>query len=83
MRLKEALKTTAKLLILDKKSIAVVMWKLRRGDSSLRLQYDLKPESLVFDVGGYRGEWAREIASRYNCHIHIFEPVDEYCREIY
>lgn len=82
MRLINALITASRLLILDKKSIAIVMWRLRRGDSTLRVRYDLNPESLVFDVGGYRGEWAEDIASRYDCNIHVFEPVDEYCREI-
>ena len=82
MRLIEALKTAFRLLILDEKSMAIVMWKLRRGDSTLRLEYDLNSESLVFDVGGYRGEWALKLASRYDCNIHIFDPVDEYCREI-
>jgi FkbM family methyltransferase len=82
MRLTEALKTAGRLLVLDEKSVAITRWKLRRGDSTLRVDYDLGPESVVFDVGGYRGEWAEKIASRYDCRIHIFEPVEEYCREI-
>ena len=44
MRLIEALKTAFRLLILDEKSMAIVMWKLRRGDSTLRVEYDLNPE---------------------------------------
>jgi FkbM family methyltransferase len=70
------------LLVLDRKAIAVVRWKLRRGDSNLRVQYDLDPKSVVFDVGAYRGDWVHDIASRYDCHIHAFEPISAYCDEI-
>lgn len=82
MRLVHALKTVAKVLTLDEKTLAVLRWKLHRGDATLRLDYDLGAQSVVFDVGGYRGEWARKIAERYQCHLHVFEPVAEYCREI-
>jgi FkbM family methyltransferase len=34
----------------------------------------LDHNSIVFDVGGYRGEWAKEIKDRYNPYLHIFEP---------
>lgn len=81
-RLLEAMKTLLRLVVLDKKSIAIVLWRLRRGESTLRLRYDLGPDSLVFDVGGYRGEFAEKIASRFDCRIHVFEPLEEYCREI-
>jgi FkbM family methyltransferase len=82
MTLVEALKTSAKLLMLDEKSIAVLRWKMSRGDQTLRLDYRLAPDSVVFDVGGYRGDWAAAIVGRYGSHIHIFEPLKEYCDEI-
>jgi FkbM family methyltransferase len=34
----------------------------------------LNPASLVVDVGGYTGDWAQRIYSRYSCHIDIYEP---------
>src|ERR671925_1294606 len=52
------------------------------GDKILRLEYDLNPDSLVLDVGGYEGQWASDIFGRYACHIHIFEPVPIYAEEI-
>lgn len=82
MRVVEVLKVMAGILTGDEKSIAIVRWVLSRGDATLRLKYDLGPDSLVFDVGGYRGDWARSIASRYGCRIHIFEPLEQYCEEI-
>ena len=38
----------------------------------------LTPDSIVFDLGGYLGEWTSNLYSRYNCNVHIFEPVKEY-----
>lgn len=41
------------------------------------MQYDwpnLAPNSIVFEIGGYEGKWAAEIARRYDPHIHFFEP---------
>lgn len=78
MRLKEALKAGLRLLTLDEKSLAILRWKLCRGDATLRVEYDLTADSVVFDVGGYRGDWAAEILSRYDCRIHVFEPVPQY-----
>jgi FkbM family methyltransferase len=44
-----------------------------------RTEFDfLTDESIVFDLGGYEGQWSSDIYSRYNCYIHIFEPVKEY-----
>lgn len=42
----------------------------------------LTPNSVVFDLGGYLGQWSSDIAARYNCNIYIFEPVKEYAQLI-
>ncbi len=52
------------------------------GDRTLRLDYDLDEESLVFDVGGYRGNWAAAIYEKHGCYIHVFEPIPEYAEQI-
>jgi FkbM family methyltransferase len=39
-----------------------------------RVTYPLMEESLVVDLGGYRGEWAQRIFCRYRCMIDIYEP---------
>jgi FkbM family methyltransferase len=82
MRVGEAVRAAARLLVLDEKSVSIVRWRLRRGDATLRLDYDLRPDSLVYDVGGYRGEWAQAIAARYDCRIEVFEPLQAYCEVI-
>jgi len=51
------------------------VWYSINGDKTLRVEYDLNENSVVFDVGGYEGDWTAEIAARYSCNIYIFEPV--------
>jgi len=51
------------------------------GDSTKQLSF-LNENSLVFDVGGYVGQWASDIYGMYNCHIYIFEPVQYFVENI-
>jgi FkbM family methyltransferase len=57
-------------------------WYSDGGDQELRYRYDLKPDSLVMDLGGYDGQWSSDIFSRYCCNICIFEPVGEFAARI-
>jgi len=57
----------------------VELWNEVDGDFTHRLDYDLDENSIVFDVGGYIGDWAASIYSRYNCNVYIFEPVTSLC----
>jgi FkbM family methyltransferase len=52
------------------------------GDNHFRYDYDLDHKSLVLDFGGYKGQWASDIYSRYNCNIVIFEPINEFFKNI-
>ena len=36
--------------------------------------FDLKQESIVFDVGGFEGYYSKKIYDNYGCNIFIFEP---------
>jgi len=60
----------------------VIPWFEIQGDKTLRLDYDLNEKSLVFDLGGYEGQWTSDIFSKYCCFIHIFEPVEEFSKNI-
>jgi FkbM family methyltransferase len=53
---------------------ALKAWHADRGDRELRLTYDLDEKSLVFDLGGYEGQWASDIFGKYKCSVWIFEP---------
>jgi FkbM family methyltransferase len=46
----------------------------------IRYEYDLNPESVVIDLGAYKGEWANEIHARYGCQVVVVEPT-EYIRD--
>lgn len=48
------------------------------GDEKFRYDFDLNSNSIVFDLGGYKGQWASDIYSKYNSKILIFEPVLSY-----
>lgn len=65
-------------ILRDSLTVTVDKWFTDNGDATLRLEYPLTGNSIVFDVGGYKGEWSTEIANRYNPYIFIFEPVPKY-----
>lgn len=64
------------------KKTRVAQWFADKGDETLRLDYELDENSLIFDLGGYKGQWASDIYAMYCCRIHIFEPVQEFAQEI-
>ena len=53
-------------------------WFKDNGDEKLRLNYQLNSMSLVYDVGGYQGEFASHIYNKYGSKIFIFEPVNSF-----
>ena len=57
-------------------------WVDDGGDEKFRFNYDLNEKSTVVDLGGYEGQWASDIYSRFNCYVIIFEPVQSYARKI-
>jgi FkbM family methyltransferase len=62
---------------------AVLHWVADRGDATLSIVHDrLDENSLVIDMGGYKGEWAQKIFDRYGCSIEIYEPAHEFVLEI-
>lgn len=60
----------------------VQQWHHIRGDKTLRLDYRLDETSIVFDLGGYEGQWASDIFGKYCCKIYVFEPVLEFAGQI-
>ena len=57
-------------------------WLASNGDQTHRLDYQLAAEDIVFDVGGFRGDWTAEIDRRFGSQIHIFEPVNRFYQSI-
>lgn len=58
--------------------LEVARWFGDKGDETLRLDYPLTKESIVFDVGGYQGDFAAAVYERYGCKVYVFEPVPEF-----
>mgnify|MGYP003114191275 CR=1 FL=1 len=53
-------------------------WFADNGDNTHRINYDLDKNSIVFDVGGYEGDFAAKIYEKYNSTVYVFEPVEEF-----
>ena len=47
----------------------------------LRLDYPLTKDSIVFDLGDYKGDFAYEIHKRYGCYVYVYEPVKKFYLE--
>jgi len=63
----------------DSQFVALEKWYKEDPHNLKRSTFEhLTEDSIVFDLGGYEGEWASDIIARYNCNIYIFEPVSEY-----
>lgn len=60
----------------------VKRWYAEDIDERLRYEYDLNSESLVLDLGGYKGQFASDIYARYNCRVLVFEPVNAFAEKI-
>jgi len=56
-------------------------WK-KDGAESRRYLYDLDQNSVVFDMGGYEGQFAAEIYARYRSKIQVFEPIRGFAKNI-
>lgn len=57
-------------------------WLKAKGDSTMRVDYELSSESRVWDVGGYQGDFAAEMVGRYDCEVWVWEPVLEFYERI-
>lgn len=60
----------------------VAAWFAAQGDATLRLEYELSAGSMVFDLGGYKGQWASDIHAMYGCQVYVFEPVPAFAAQI-
>ena len=49
---------------------------------AIRYEYDLKEDSIVYDLGAYDGTFARLIHEKYHCFVYAFEPIKEHYDQI-
>lgn len=58
-------------------------WHREDKEKQFRTNYNkLDSSSIVFDLGGYEGQWASDIFSQYLCAIHVFEPHPKFAKAI-
>jgi FkbM family methyltransferase len=65
----------------NKNARSVLRWKLLRADHLL-YKHVLHPNALVYDVGGYKGDWTWAMREKYSCEFHVFEPHPEFFEHI-
>jgi len=65
-------------ILRDRHLIEAKRWFRDNGDETLRLEYELNESSIVFDVGGYKGDFTDKIFNKFQSHIYIFEPHPEF-----
>lgn len=67
----------------SQKSVCLKAWYKNKCDQTLRLEYEnINEKSIVFDLGGYEGQWSSDIFAKYCCLIHVFEPVEKFAKAI-
>jgi FkbM family methyltransferase len=62
-------------IVRNKNIIKYHKWTRLDNDSKLRLDYPLSESSVVFDLGGYVGDFTQALSDKFNCNIYVFEPV--------
>lgn len=75
-------KALQKIKLTPSKKTPLSRWFSVKGGKTLRVEYDLNNNSIVFDLGGFEGQWASDIYSRYCSKILVFEPVPSYALNI-
>jgi FkbM family methyltransferase len=60
----------------------VNQWFSDNGDVVHRLNYPLNQDSVVFDIGGFQGNFADQIHGKFNATVHVFEPMKQFSNYI-
>lgn len=50
--------------------------------NSLITNFPLTKDSVVFDIGGYLGDWTQFVQKKYDCWVYVYEPVEKFCQQI-
>lgn len=66
----------------SEQSQRVIPWFKDNGDKTHRLNYDLNNTSIVFDLGGFQGQWTADIFCKYASQVFVFEPVENFANQI-
>jgi FkbM family methyltransferase len=53
-------------------------WVGDKGDTTRRFDINLKTDDTIVIVGAYKGAVTAEMAQRFGCTIHAFEPIEQF-----
>ena len=53
-------------------------WINDNGDHTHNLQYPLNSDSIILDLGGFKGIWAQQIIDLYDPNVYIIEPISQF-----
>jgi FkbM family methyltransferase len=73
MNIRKKLRLTLAAARGDANARSVILWRLRKADPLL-FRHNLLPGKIVYDVGGYKGDWTFGMNEKYASEYHIFEP---------
>ncbi len=77
--LKVALRLKSKMREKTAIDLAYESYMKDHGEELLRLNYNILNEnSIVFDLGGYKGNWTSDIFSKYCSEVYVFEPAHRF-----
>jgi FkbM family methyltransferase len=71
-----------KYIIMNKSYRQINEWFKNNGDINHNLNHNLNENSIVFDIGGYTGNWTSMINNKFKSQIFIIEPIAEFYREL-
>jgi FkbM family methyltransferase len=71
-----------RLIYTDLPSKRVKEWYNDPKNRFYKTDFELSEDAIVFDLGGFEGQWASDIYARFNCTVYVFEPVIKYANEI-
>lgn len=60
----------------------IAKWFFLDGDNAFLLNHKLNKDSIVFEVGGYKGIFSKNIVNMYSCSLYVFEPIEEFANMI-
>lgn len=59
-----------------------IRWLRDDGDNYHNLNYNLNENSIIMDIGGYKGIWVEQMVNKYNPHVYILEPIPSFYEDM-
>lgn len=66
----------------DARLAPIQKWTRDGGEARRTARLGLRPSDVVLDFGGYRGDWTAELRRRYDCTVHVFEPLPSFAAQL-